>query len=442
MKARCHQFNLSLLSLLSVLLGVGHFSSSVLAEPSPNIILIMADDFGMDAFRSFRTPELDRMAEDGMSFDQAYSTPLCTPSRVQIMTGQYNFRNYVRFSYLDPGQTTFAHILKSAGYTTCITGKWQLGGNAYAPYAAGFDEYCLWQLTFGGYHERYHNPKVITNGVISKYTNAEYGPRIYTDYALDFIERHKDGPFLLYYPMALPHEPVVPTPDSPGYRKYVMSADPAPSRQKFFADQVLYMDRIVGEIRRKVKALGIADRTLILFTGDNGTGKEIHFEYKGRQISGQKGQTNILGTHVPFIASWSGVIAPASTDYNLLDLTDLLPTLTEIAGVELPPDFITDGISFLPRLKKDPGTLRDWVFCHYDPGHKSRSWPLVRYIHDREWKLYGDGRVFNIASDPLEEFPVARKALSPEVLARLSEFQSVLERMQKLPPPDSAPPSP
>jgi len=407
-------------------------ASRALAEPPPNIILIMADDFGMDSFRKFPTPELDQMAADGMSFGQAHATPLCTPTRVQIMTGQYNFRNYVRFGYLDPAQTTFAHILKSAGYSTCITGKWQLGGNAYAPYAAGFDEYCLWQLTFDGYHERYHNPRVIINGVITKYTNAEYGPRIYADYALDFIERNKNSPFLLYFPMVLPHRPVVPTPDSPGYREYVMGSDPAPSQEKFFADQVLYMDRIVGEIRRKVEALGIAGNTLILFTGDNGTGKEIHFEYKGRQITGQKGQTNILGTHVPFIASWPGVIAPGAVDDNMLDFSDVLPTLAGIAGIKLPGDFVTDGISFLPRLKGNPESVREWVFCHYDPRH-NKSRPLVRFVHDRQWKLYGDGRVYNIASDPLEEFPVDRKALSLKVKARLSEFHSVLGRMERLP---------
>lgn len=198
---------------------VGGLSGMVGADPErpPNIILIMADDLGIHDFKALPTPELDRMAGEGMRFTFAHATPLCTPSRVQLMTGLYTFRNYTQFGELRPGETTFAHLLKGAGYRTCIVGKWQLGGNAYAPYAFGFDDYCLWQLTFGGYHERYHNPRLIRNTRMEAYSEGEFGPRLFVDHLKQFVAENQDRPFLVYYPMTLPHRPNVPTPHSPEY---------------------------------------------------------------------------------------------------------------------------------------------------------------------------------------------------------------------------------
>ena len=168
----------------------------------------MADDIGYEAFGSYgntnyETPQLDKMASEGMQFNHCYAQPLCTPSRVKIMTGKYNFRNYERWGFLNSNETTFAHLLKAEGYATCIAGKWQLRGDEYAPYKAGFDEYHLWQLTFTSYNERYKNPRVLENGKMIKYNNGEYGPQLHTNFILDFIDRHKDKPFLAYYPMAL-----------------------------------------------------------------------------------------------------------------------------------------------------------------------------------------------------------------------------------------------
>lgn len=174
----------------------------------PNIILIMADDFGYECLgcngsTSYKTPVLDDLARTGVRFQHCYATPLCTPSRVQIMTGKYNFRNYTEFGSLKPGEKTFAHHLKDAGYTTCVVGKWQLAGHysgsnykgiGTQPEKAGFDEHCLWQVTKLG--NRYWDPVIQQNGTMRLDLRDKYGPDICTDYINDFIERNKSKPFL------------------------------------------------------------------------------------------------------------------------------------------------------------------------------------------------------------------------------------------------------
>ncbi len=139
---------LGLFLILSQSVFSQKLKSSKSAEKQPNIILIMADDIGFETIgcygsASYQTPRIDKMAQQGMMFQQCYAQPLCTPSRVQIMTGKSNFRNYEGWGYLNQNETTFAHILKSKGYATCIAGKWQLRGDEYAPYKSGFDEYLL-----------------------------------------------------------------------------------------------------------------------------------------------------------------------------------------------------------------------------------------------------------------------------------------------------------
>jgi arylsulfatase A len=155
----------------------------------PNIVLIMADDLGYECLscygsRSYKTPVLDGLARTGMRFDNCHSQPLCTPSRVKIMTGRYNFRNYTRFGHFDFKEKTFAHVLKSAGYATCIAGKWQLmGRGAAGPYDAGFDEYCLWHMedAFARKGSRYHSPKIIKNGELMNGLEGKYGPDVFCD---------------------------------------------------------------------------------------------------------------------------------------------------------------------------------------------------------------------------------------------------------------------
>jgi arylsulfatase A len=236
----------------------------------PNVILIMADDLGYECLgcygsASYKTPMLDELAGTGVRFENCHAQPLCTPSRVKIMTGRYNFRNYTKFGHFDFNEKTFAHLLKSAGYSTCIAGKWQLmGRGAAGPYDAGFDEYCLWHMedVFAPKASRYRSPKIIKNGRLLENLEGKYGPDVFCDYILDFIERHKTMPFLVYYPMALTHGPFVPTPDSAEWGQGLKD-------RKYYADMVAYMDKIVGHIVCRLDELGLRENTLLLFTGDN-----------------------------------------------------------------------------------------------------------------------------------------------------------------------------
>ena len=181
-------------------------------DEKPNVILIMADDMGYECLScygslSYSTPVLDRMAAQGVRFQNCVSQPLCTPSRVKIMTGKYNYRNYTHFGYLKSGEYTFGNLMKDAGYETCIAGKWQLNGLAYKdeipewkdvdrPNIFGFDEYSLWQLTKTKKQgERFSNPLIEQNGEVLELTKDDYGPDIFVNFILDFIERKKDNPF-------------------------------------------------------------------------------------------------------------------------------------------------------------------------------------------------------------------------------------------------------
>ena len=198
----------------------------------PNIVLIMADDLGYETIgaygsKMYQTPNLDKLVEEGMRFDHCYSTPLCTPSRVQLMTGKYNFRNYIGFGLLDPAERTFGHLMQDAGYKTCVVGKWQLLGNkrqqelaggriGSCPNEAGFDEYCLWQIDKLG--SRYKHPTLSISGEETRKIEGGYGPDVFLEYIEKFIERNSGKPFFLYYPMVITHDPFVPTPGPSGLR--------------------------------------------------------------------------------------------------------------------------------------------------------------------------------------------------------------------------------
>ena len=178
----------------------------------------MADDLGLETMGSYggtlyKTPNLNRLAAKGARFVHCYAQPICTPSRVQLATGQYNVRNYVKFGLLPRGEITFAHRLKAKGYATCIAGKWQLGREKDAPQHFGFDEALLWQHTRDGrlkingtrVDKRYENPILEKNGEPLAYNDGEFAPDLMVDFILDFIERKAEQPFLVYYPMILTH---------------------------------------------------------------------------------------------------------------------------------------------------------------------------------------------------------------------------------------------
>jgi arylsulfatase A len=406
----------------------------------PNIILIMADDLGYeclgcDGGTSYKTPVLDELARTGMRFEHCYAQPLCTPSRVELMTGKYNFRNYTVFGSLDPKETTFGQVLKKSGYATYIAGKWQLygGGAGTRPEQAGFDEYCLWQVKDRG--SRYADPTVLENGTLRKDIKSKYGPDIFCDFITHFIGRHESGPFFVYYPMALTHGPFEPTPDSKewgqeGDRAMRRTSKPRANR-KFFADMVAYMDKMVGRITAKLDELGLRKNTLILFTGDNGTPRGITSKIGSATVEGGKGFTTDAGTHVPLIANWRGTIPAGKVCDDLVDFTDFFPTLAEAAGTELEPGVAIDGHSFLPQLRGEKGRPRQWIYCYYDPKMKARKWGLKIFARDKRYKLYQTGEFFDVQADPLEGRPIDASAAGPQAVAARARLQAVLDSMKK-----------
>jgi arylsulfatase A len=419
-------------TVLFTLLACVTCSPATHAADRPNIVLIMADDMGYECVaanggETYKTPHLDKLAARGVRFTNGHSQPICTPSRVQIMTGRYNSKNYIRFGLLAPEATTFANRLRDAGYATCIVGKWQLQGGFEGPNKFGFDEYCLWQLTRRA--NRYPNPGFEVNGKEVDYKNGEYGPDVVTDYACDFIDRHAEGdkPFLLYYPMMLPHWPFEPTPDSDDWDPEFRRGD---EKEKFykgtrnqphFVDMVAYTDKMVGKLLAKLDAAGVRDNTLVIFTGDNGTYTGITSVLGGKPYKGGKGTTRISGTHVPLIADWPGMAKSGAVCEDLVDFTDMLPTLLDAAGVDPPKDAELDGRSFLPQVLGEPGDPRQWVYCWYERNGVEKK--AKEFAMDKRYKLYKDGRLFDYRADPAEAEPIAPGE-------RTAEQRAVAERLE------------
>ena len=395
----------------------------------PNIILIMVDDFGYECVtanggESYQTPNIDKLAASGVRFENCHVQPLCTPTRVQLMTGRYNVRNYINFGTLLRTETTFGNLIKSAGYATGICGKWQLGGEVDSPQHFGFDESCLWQQTRRP--PRYANPGLEYNGVEKDFTHGEYGPTLVNDFALSFITKNKEKPFFLYYPMILTHNPFQPTPDSPDWDPTISSENKQQS-PTHFAEMTAYMDKMVGSVVTKLDELGIRDNTLLIFLGDNGTNSGITSRFKGADYKGGKGSTTSHGTHVPLVVSWPAMMKQGRVSADLVSSTDFLPTICAAAGVAMPAS--VDGVSILPQLKGEAGTPREWLYTWYSP-RQSQDMTVSEYTFNHRFKLYRTGQFYDLSTDEMEKKDLAATALSNEAAAAKAKLQTALDQFK------------
>lgn len=409
--------------LAVLLIASVSLTSAVHAEDTasrPNVLLIMADDLGAECLgcyggESFDTPNLDALARTGIRFENCYATPYCIPSRMQLMTGRYPFRTgWIRNEwggdhYFDPGkETSFAQVLRSAGYATCVVDKWMLcydfqqHPTTFAD--AGFDEHFMWRLwdTSIPIAERVAPNNPITPGVwnASLWKNGptqapeeSYAPDLFCDFLIDFIERHHEGPFLAYWPMHLVHletfsgRTTPPTPDTLRTRGKNDVSGRNIDKQQGMADMIRYMDKLVGRLVTRLDDLGIRKNTLILFTGDNGTSEGIRTEVNGRTIPGGKGQLNELGCRVPLVVNWLGTNPPGTVSSDLVDFTDFFPTLVAAAGAEPPQGVTIDGHSFLPQLKGKIGQPREWIYCQIN-----ERW----FVRDHQWMLTSKKKLLDI----------------------------------------------
>ena len=417
-------------------------------ERPPNIILIMADDLGTEAVgcyggTSYKTPILDELARTGVQFSHAHAYPLCTPTRVSLMTGKYNFRNWKAFGILDPEATTFGHLMQDQGYQTCMVGKWQL--QSYDPPGypgghlrrntgmkvedAGFDEYCMWHTAHTeDKGSRYPDPLIYQNGQFLQNTNGKYGPDVFTDYLLDFIDRNQDEPFFAYYPMALTHGPFLPTPDSEVWSdktKRHVGGD------HYFGDMVEYTDKLMGRIMAKLEENGIREHTLFIFYSDNGTHQRLSSRMGDQVIQGGKGLNIDAGTRVPLIVNWKGTISEGITSDAMIAPSDFLPTLFEAIARPMPKNLHTDGQSFLGALTGETTSRRDWVFIDHNPRPGKGKENIVphRFVKGKRYKLYADGRFYDVESDRLEQHPIEPD--TPELQSLHQHYEQILDSLRR-----------
>ena len=415
------------------------------ATDRPNVVLILVDDLGYEALGayggvSYETPALDRLAASGVRFTHAYAMPLCSPSRLQLMTGRYNHRNYTEWGVLPPDEITFANLLKEAGYTTYVAGKWQLWGHTLlwdpegpccpqqgqTPAEAGFDEYLLWFLDSKG--SRYADPVLSATGRETETFEGAYGPDLLADFVVGAIEtqvaERPAQPFFVYYSMVLVHDPFLPTPDGPGWQGDRHAADPAN-----FSDMVAYVDKIVRRILDTLEKQGVRDETLVLLTGDNGTPRAIVSELAdGTRVPGEKSLSTDGGTRVPLLASWPGSVEAGRVSDALIDFTDFLPSLAEVAGAAVPDDREIDGRSFVPILRGDVRETRQWVFMDFRP--RFPGMPEATWIRDRRFKLYDDGRFFDVEHDVAEATSLEVEGLSSASASAHAALVAALQDVQ------------
>ena len=412
-----------------------------LSPNKPNVLLILADDLGVECLSSYgggshRTPNLDRLAKEGMRFTHCFANPLCSPSRGQLITGRYPFLNGLKVvlanknqedMYLRPSQPSFPRQLKEHGYATQIVGKWHLSLEHKHDTIRqfGFDHYQTWSIfdDRGQKTTRYWNPHQIRDGrIIAAEVSKRYGPDVDLEVQLDFIKARAKSktPFLAFYSTYLPHYPWEPTPDSeaPSYR--------APNAAhkgdaKYFPEMVAYLDRQIGAMLRTLDELGIADDTIIIFVADNGTDAGLRNLWgDGRAIAGGKGTMTDRGTRVPLLVRWPGKIKAASSCADLVDLSDFFPTLCELTGAKL-PDVMIHGRSFAPQLLGKPGQPREWI--HIQNANS-------RQVRDREFMLNNKGELRRVGE--LWENPARldANADSAKEAAARKKLQAVFDSLE------------
>ncbi len=428
---------------------LGHSST---LEAKINVILFLADDLGAAELGCYgnqenKTPNIDRMAAEGVRLDTFYAMPLCTTTRMALMTGQYGFRNgYLGMqdkSFIPAPKSpqrdigwhfTIGDLMQSAKYKTALIGKWQLSGShPKLIHEAGFDEYRMWayqhNLPAGIAHEgrwegkpgnsntaRYWHPSLVENGEYIPTKPDDYGPDLLNNFCFDFMKRNRSQPFFIYYTSLLTHGPheETPNPIQPGSRL-----------PKGFKSNLEYLDFLMGRLLSQIKKEGLEENTLVLFIGDNGT------------ASRGKGSVTELGARVPFIAWGPGIVkAKPGAERALADLTDIMPTLSEIAGATLPIDRTFDGKSLFPLLTGATTQHRDWIYSHLNDGQilREKNWLLELPGKGKPEKFYNCGE----SRDGMG-YRIVESDESVESLAARERFAMVLA---KIPKPEPRKPEP
>jgi arylsulfatase A-like enzyme len=400
----------------------------------PNIVFILADDLGYGDLgcygqKQIKTPNLDRLAADGRRFTQCYAgSTVCAPSRCCLMTGLHTGHARIRGNNLiplRPGDVTVAEVLKRAGYATGIFGKWGLGEpeTSGLPNRQGFDEFFGF-LNQGHAHNYYPaylwkneqklllSGNVAENGISSE--RAQYAPDLFARNALDFLDRHKAGPFFLFFTPTLPHANnergkeegngmEVPS-DAP------YSGEPWPQPQKNHAAMITRLDGDVGKVLARLRELGLEENTIVFFTSDNGPHKEggadpAFFKSSGA-LRGFKRAMYEGGIRVPMIVRWPGKVPAGTVSDAVWAFWDVLPTLASLAGAST--SLTLDGIDVTTALVGNPPPRHDFLYWEFHEGGFKQAvrvddWKAVRLAPNKPLELYNlkvdQGEAHNIAAD-------------------------------------------
>ncbi|MCX6898096.1 MAG: arylsulfatase [Verrucomicrobia bacterium] len=449
----------------TLLSGPASAAQTGVSAPRPNIVFILADDLGYGDVGCFgqkeiQTPNIDRLASEGMKFTHFYSgASVCAPSRCVLMTGKHGGRCRVRGNApttqrlkqsLTRDDVTVAALLKKAGYATALVGKWGLGDadTPGHPLAQGFDFFFgyLDQVDAHVYYpewlwrnrEKVKLPNEVrpipvgkdgawgTSGIATK--KVVYSPKLMLDEALAFIERSKSQPFFLYFATTIPHANNeaakelgngAEVPDLGIYKD-----KPWPAPEKGYAAMISYLDAQVGVILKRLKQLGLDDNTLVIFTSDNGpefketAGYDTTFFKSSGPYRGFKRDHTDGGIHVPFIARWLGKTKPGSVSGHVGYFGDFMATVAELADVTPPAGL--DSISLAPTLLGRAGEQKrhDFLYWEYHGGNASSQAALL----DGRWKALRDVRrsapleLYDLRADVAEEHDVA--AAHPDIVAK------------------------
>lgn len=419
----------------------------------PNIIFILADDLGYNDLACYgqefiKTPNIDRLAEEGIRFTHHYSgSTVSAPSRCVLMTGLHTGHAFIKGNYaleeegnlpLPPGTLTVAGILQNEGYITGLIGKWGLGGpyDHGHPNKKGFDysfAYLDQKLAHNYYPEylwRNHEKVYLNNyGSIKK----EYSHDLFTEEALQFININKDKPFFLYLPYTIPHGKYE-VPDNSPYTDM-----PWPERDKNYAAMITRMDNHIGKILELLNKLSLDEKTIVFFASDNGPGKGVaRFFESNKPFRGYKNDLYEGGIRVPLIVRWTGKINAAETCDHISAFWDFLPTVCDLINV--PPPDNTDGISYLPSLlgkEQDKHEFLYWENFAYNynwtPGSSDpRNHLATQAVRMGDWKAvisYNkngkivSGELFDLNTDPGEQNDLA--ASNSDILDRIKEIMKI-----------------
>lgn len=409
----------------------------------PNIIFILADDLGYGDLGSYgqkqiHTPRLDEMAREGMRFTQHYAgAPVCAPSRSVLMTGMHMGHTTVRGNFgrtaageearipLRAQDVTVAELLKRAGYTTGMIGKWGLGepGTTGLPSEQGFD-YFLGYLNQAHAHEYYpdylwRNGERMPLPGNANGRKTQYSHDIFVDSTLAFLDRNRDRPFFLYLPYTLPHALMEVPRDSilAGYEKRF------PEKEATFAAMVTRLDRDVGRILDRLRELGIDRNTIVIFAGDNGPHKEDghdpdFFDSNG-PLRGIKRDLYEGGIRIPMLARWPGRIRPGSVTDHISGFQDFLATAAQIAGVPAPA---TDGISYLPALTGREQPAHPYLYWEFYEGGPAQAVRMGRWKAVRKPGFTGPIALYDLRADLGERHDVA--AAHPDLVRQITSIMA------------------